>query len=164
MMIFMVGGAVFFHEAGIRHFLDNVYGPSNDLLKAVTLDIKEDLYLAGAKALGLISKFVKSPLWRLIEAPGHNLDMNLHFKTLVDFMDEAIDDTVKMGKFMSGTRTPFNIEIPEYDQVLHTLIVDHRLDELVLPMLQQMFLLLKQLFFRMIPEHLPGGKFWRPTG
>lgn len=72
-----------------------------DLLKVVTLDIKEDLYQAWTKALGLISNFVTSPSWRLIEAPCHMLDMNIHFQTRLGFRDEAKDDTVKMDKFMS---------------------------------------------------------------
>jgi hypothetical protein len=36
----------------ISIFLDTVHGTKNDLLKAVSLDIKEKLFLAGAKALG----------------------------------------------------------------------------------------------------------------
>lgn len=47
----MVGGTVFFHAADLQHFLENVYGTANNLLKAVALDIKEDLFPAGAKAL-----------------------------------------------------------------------------------------------------------------
>jgi E1A/CREB-binding protein len=162
-MLFVVGGAVFFHAPDIQNFLDNIYGTSNDLLKAVALDIKEGLYLAGAKALGLVSKFVSSPLWRLIEAPGHILDMNIHFKTLVDFLDEASNDCLKIGQFITGISTPLNSETTDSDKVLQALIADHKLDEIVIPMLQQMFLAMQQLFRRMIAEHLPGGKFWEPS-
>ncbi|XP_021339530.1 uncharacterized protein LOC110440700, partial [Mizuhopecten yessoensis] len=53
-MVFMVGGAVLYHSEDIAEFLGNVHGTTNDLLKAVILDCNENLYLAGAKTLGLI--------------------------------------------------------------------------------------------------------------
>jgi hypothetical protein len=58
----------------------------NDLLKAVSLDIKEKLFLTGAKALGLISKFITRPLWRILEGKGHILDMNHHYQSLIEFL------------------------------------------------------------------------------
>jgi hypothetical protein len=58
-LVFVLGYAVYYHHEDISIFLDTVHGTKNDLLKAVSLNIKEKLFLAGAKALGLISKFVK---------------------------------------------------------------------------------------------------------
>lgn len=84
---------MYFHATDVSDFLDNVHGTGIDLLKAVALVTKEDLYLSGAKALGLIPKFVKAPLWRLMELPGHILDMNIHFKSLKDFFDSAATDS-----------------------------------------------------------------------
>lgn len=83
-MIFLEGQAVYYHTEDICHFLEHVHGTSNDLLKAGLLDCKEDLYMAGTKSLSYISKFITSPLWRLIESPGHFLDMNENFNTLVN--------------------------------------------------------------------------------
>lgn len=75
-MIFLEGQAVYYHKENICHFLEHVHGTSNDLLKAVLLNWKEDLYMAGTKSLSYISKFITQPLWRLIESPGHILDLN----------------------------------------------------------------------------------------
>lgn len=157
-MMFMIGGAVFFHATALENFIDNIHGKTNDLLKAVSLDIKEDLYKAGAKALGLISKFLTTPLWRLIEAPGHILDMNEHFKSLIDFLDGAANDPVKMEMFMTGELTPFESELDDRDEVTKQLVESNRFDEIVLPLLQNIIIAVMQMFHRMIPEHLPGGE------
>ena len=162
-MIFMIGGAVFYHAGDLEIFLDNVHGKSNDLLKAVSLHIKVDLYKAGAKSLGLISKFITSRLWHLIEEPGHILDMNNHFKSLVDFLDQAANDATKLGNFITGQETPFQIDIDETDYVRAKLVEQNTVDTIVLPLLQNIFIAIKELLERMIPEHLPGGKFWNPS-
>ncbi|XP_033753089.1 uncharacterized protein LOC117336587 [Pecten maximus] len=60
-MVFLIGQAVYYHSQDIQEFLGNVHGTSNDLLKAVLLDAKETLFLAGAKVLGLVSKFITAP-------------------------------------------------------------------------------------------------------
>ena len=63
------------------HILCKVHGTVNDLLKEVkyAYDSEEPLYLAGARVLGLLSKLGSAPLWRLIESPGHILDINVHY-------------------------------------------------------------------------------------
>ena len=58
----MICCAVFYHAADLEILIDNVDGKSNDSLKAVSLYIKVNLYKAGAKSLGLISKLITSPL------------------------------------------------------------------------------------------------------
>lgn len=92
-LIFLLGQAVFYHRNDISNFLDSVEGTKNSLIKAVSVDIKEDLYAGGARALGLVSKFLTGPIWRLLETPGHILDMNLHFKTLMTFLKMATEDS-----------------------------------------------------------------------
>lgn len=83
-MISLEGQAVYYHKEDTCQFLEHVHGTSNDLLKAGLSDCKEDLYMAGTKSLSYISKFITSPLWWLIESPGHFLDMNENFNTLVN--------------------------------------------------------------------------------
>ena len=60
-LVFLLGQAVYFHHEDISHFLGAVHGTDNDLLKVVLLDSQETLYIAGGKALGLISKFISAP-------------------------------------------------------------------------------------------------------
>ncbi|WAR11353.1 hypothetical protein MAR_025533 [Mya arenaria] len=162
-IMFMEGSALFYHSADIADFPDNVHGASNDALKAVSLDIKEDLYLAGAKAHGLISKFSLSPLWRFIEAPGHILDMKTTFNTHINFLERAASDQSMTEHFITGEVSPFETEVNEKDVVMKKLIENHRVDEIVMPLMQNIFIAIKQLLQRMIPEHLQGGKCWEPS-
>lgn len=163
-MIFMTGQSVFYHHEDIHHFLCNVHGTVNNLLRAVKYDSEEPLYLAGARVLGLLSKFVTAPLWRLIESPGHILDMNAHYQTLVQFLDTASTEEGVASDFLYGNSTPFPTPMDENDKVLSKLIkADDKLDPICLPLLQTLFRAIKELLTRMIPEHLPEGQFWNTS-
>ena len=121
-MIFMSGQSVFYHHEDIHHFFGNVQGTVNDLLRAVKQDSEKPLYLAGAKILGLLSKLVSAPLWRFIESPGHILDMNVHYHTLVHFLDTASTEEGVASDFLYGNSTPFPIPMDENNEVLIKLI------------------------------------------
>lgn len=101
-LVFLLGKAVYYHHKDIPLFLETVHGTCYDLLKAVALDAKETLYLAGAKALGLISTFITTPLWRLLEEKGHILDMNEKYKMLMDFLQKAAMDAEIASSFTTG--------------------------------------------------------------
>jgi hypothetical protein len=51
----------------IRELFNDVHKPSNLLQKGVNYDIKEDFFIALCKALGLCSKFITAPFWRIME-------------------------------------------------------------------------------------------------
>ena len=103
-MIFLIGQAVYYHQQNISLFLREVHGTPNDLLKAVVLDVQEHLYLAGCKTLGLISKLITASLWRLIEMPGHILDMNTHYFTLVTFLSDVANNVDYAEGLLLGTK------------------------------------------------------------
>ena len=119
-MIFMIGQSVSYHHEDIYHFLCKVHGTVNDLLKEVkyAYDSEELLYLAGARVLGLLSKLVSAPLWRLIESPGHILDINVHYHTLVQYLDIASTAEGVASDFFYGNSTPFPTPLDENDKVL----------------------------------------------
>lgn len=108
-----MGHAVYYHNKDVVTFLDTVHGTANDLLKAVTLDIKEKLYLAGSRALGLIPKLITSPLWRLLEEKGHILDMNKHYYTLVVYLGRGAVDSVVVEKFCRRKETLFDTPVED---------------------------------------------------
>jgi hypothetical protein len=87
----------------------------------------------------------------------------LEQKHLVDILDEASNACLKMGQFISGSSTLFNTETTDSSKVLQVLKADHKLDVIIIPMLKQMFLAMKQVFRRIIAEHLPGCKLWEPS-
>lgn len=95
-LVFLLGKAVYYHHKDIPLFLETVHGTCYDLLKAVALDAKETLYL------GLISTFITTPLWRLLEEKGHILDMNEKYKMLMDFLQKAAMDAEIASSFTTG--------------------------------------------------------------
>lgn len=112
-LVFVLGKGIYYHAKDMSYFLDTVHGTTNSLLKAVSLDIKEVLFLAGVKSFGLISEFISAPLWRKLEEPGHIIERNETFKTLTDFLKEASNDVGLCCKIIRGEVTPFNTTINE---------------------------------------------------
>lgn len=104
------------------------------------LDCKEDLYMTGTKFLTYISKFITSPLWRLIESPNHILDINENFNTLVTFLENAAAKPVVTLAFMTGNTTPFDTVVQPDDLILSKLLEkSDQIDAIVLPLLQNLF-------------------------
>ena len=62
-----------------------------------------------------------------------------------------------MEMFMTGQKTPFQTAINASDKEMSAITEPSKVDEIVLPLLQNIFSASKQLLERMIPEHLPGG-------
>ncbi|WAR27970.1 hypothetical protein MAR_013674, partial [Mya arenaria] len=82
-VLFESAVALFFLHRKIQGFL--VSNQTNNLLKSVLHDIQISEYLAGVKALGLISRLVTGPLWCLIEDKNiHILEINKHYLQLVN--------------------------------------------------------------------------------
>lgn len=62
---------------------------------------------------------------------------------------------------MPKNTTPFDTAVQQSDLIFSKLLEkSDQIDEIVLPLLQNLFTAIKQLLARMIPEHLPGGKYW----
>ncbi|XP_076075718.1 uncharacterized protein LOC143046441 [Mytilus galloprovincialis] len=162
-LVFVLGLACYFHKTLASIFLDTVHGTNNGLLRAVSLDIKEDLYLAGCKSFGLISKLITGPLWRLLESPGHILEMNKFYKQVIDFLVKGVSDTELAVKFCNGTESPFDTDISTDDKLLQDLVKENTdVDAIVVPMVQNLFQAIHELLSRLIIDHLPGGTFWEP--
>jgi len=80
-ILFHAAGSVYHHRNDIREFLD-LWGEQNDILRSVSFDIREPLYLDGIRSLGLLDKLVTGPLWRLIETAPNALSLNTHLHQL----------------------------------------------------------------------------------
>lgn len=121
--------------------------------------------MAGAKALGLISKFITGPLWRILEGKGHILDMNHHYQSLIEFLHKGATNVDDISKFLIGENTPFDTSIDTEDPLfVHLTTKNVEIDEIVCPLLQSLFQTMSTLLQKMVMDHLPGGKFWDPSG
>ena len=71
----------------------------NGLLKSVLKDLHTPFFIAGYKALGLVSKAITTPLWRVIESKDSSISMmNERYLTLLNFLDNACQDLDSSSK------------------------------------------------------------------
>ncbi len=159
-IVFTLAQMVYFHRERIIRFFTDYHEPGNRLKQAVFADIKNPLLQAGVKVLGLISKLVTGPLWRLLESDISLLDMNAKYLSLVEYFTDMSNGSTD---FLTGEQTPL-YDLVEFDDIYQSLIVpDEAVDEFALPMAQSVFAALKELLQRMVKDQLPGGKFWDPS-
>ena len=97
-IIFFNGGFIYFLYQEMISFLDGQPPPLNKLLQSVLLDLKDPLYVGGCKALGLVSKLLLGPLWRLIE------DNSINIYQFGQLLKEILSnlDGVSTSDFLSG--------------------------------------------------------------
>ena len=104
-ILFFTASYLYFLKDQMTEFFEK-FGASNKLLKCVQADLEEPLYLAGCRALGLISKVITTPLWRCLE------DKSVHILELPDIYGK-IQVALQRGtehpeEFMDGSLSPFS--------------------------------------------------------
>ncbi|KAH3729788.1 hypothetical protein DPMN_055766 [Dreissena polymorpha] len=73
----------------MKDFLEK-FGAGNKLLQSLLIDLKTPEFVAGVKALGLISKLVTCPLWTVLEDEDISItDMNVKYLQRVTFLDDS---------------------------------------------------------------------------
>ena len=116
----------FLHEQMIS-FLESC-GAENKLLKTVLFDLKVKEYLAGVKALGLISKFITCPLWCILEDKSISIvDMNMKYNELVTYLENAAEN---VAQFMSGQILVFGDKVKK-DRIYDSLLIPREYDQSV---------------------------------
>ena len=91
--------SVYFLSAKIKDFLKSG-NDTNRLLKSVKFDISVPEYVAGCKALGLISYLVTVPLWCHIENKTVDiLDGTVYYQEIIDYLESSIEH---LDEFMTG--------------------------------------------------------------
>lgn len=156
-----MGQIAYYHSNGIQDFFQNVHGASNKLHK-LTLQLgKKSYIIACCKVLGLISKLISAPLWRLIESNCHVLDLNTQYHVLLSYMERMSKDS---SDFITGEDYPFPDDLIERDQIFEKLIkVENTLDEKACAFAQMAFKGLHSLLEKAMKEQLPGGKYHNPS-
>lgn len=113
-ILFANASALLFIYEQVSTFLEG-YGAANRLLKSVQFDLKVNEYLAGVKALGLISKFITCPLWSVLEDKSISIvDMNKKYLDLVTFLEDA---AINVESFQNGQMKRLKKD-REYDSLL----------------------------------------------
>ena len=161
-IFFVLAQYVYYHRKRIVQFLKEKHEASKRLLSSVLSDIEVPLYLGGCRVLGLISKLITAPLWRLIEDGGDILDMNRHYLTLYTYLREHANDA---SEFLKGNG-PFS-DMVEHDSILDELLCDEDNDPASLAqtrgIAEALMTSLKCMLERQLSDQLPGGKFANAT-
>ena len=161
-VLFFNGAGIYFLHECMSHFLQNVHGTTNRLLKAVKADLDVPEFVAGARALGLLSKLVICPLWRTLENKNISvLDMSKVYTQLVDNFKSWSADA---SPLIDGGSSPFSgAHIDWSCKILQKLLEPSTSDSLTVEILQAVCTVLATFSARILSDHLPGGAFYQPS-
>ena len=153
-ILFTNAGHVYFLAKQMTEYLST--NATNRLLKSVLHDLKCPELLAGCKALGLISKFITTPLWRVIEDKSlHILDMSSKYQQLVDCLQKA---SAAPADFMNGDVLPFGEDtIVKRDCIYTHLLAPSEYDSQVETILSVLLPAMTKLCMQLYADHLSGG-------
>lgn len=160
-ILFYNAEAVFYLSRHIVDFLENVHGLPTTLYKAVLLDHKVDWYMAGCKALAILSKTITSPLWRLLEDDTISISqLDSVYTEIVLFLKACSNDDAHVQLLREGLNRPFCLtnlvnEDYVYDYIMQNYAYDHLVDNI----LKQLCKDWSSLLERLVKDHLPDGKF-----
>ena len=107
-VVFPMAEFAFFHKDHVLDFLSNVHGATNFVQKATLQLCKSNVVIAECKVLGLISKLITAPLWRIIERNNHVLDMNNYYEVLLNFFKEQEQSAID---FINADKFPFEEDL-----------------------------------------------------
>ena len=114
-----------------------------------------DEYWAACRALGLISKFVTGPFWRLLESDTSILEMNAKYQHMVAHFEKLASDA---SSIISGEATLFTEYPTSIDKVSDALLKPSTNDLIVQEILETIFSGFSALLERMVSDHLSGGE------
>ena len=156
-ILFRNAASILYLADHLNEYLES--NANNKLLKAVAFDLRVPEYIAGCKALGLISYLVTVPLWSCIEDRSiHLMDIGSYYQEIIDFLVMAENRT---ADFMNGDlRLSFaNSQKLEKDVIFQRLIQTDEYDEKVETILKIMLPAMARLMQRIFADHLQGGKW-----
>ena len=158
-IIFYNATAAYYHIEHIAEFLGK-WSDANRLLKSVDADLPCEVYLAGARALGIIDKIITAPLWRLLESSISISEMGAHYQKLQVSLQKWQQDA---SSLLEGEAVFYEQLAPvNTDQRYRALFEEHTesfniITKLILEILSSHFLILLE---RQVADQLPGSAFF----
>ena len=160
---FYNGGAVYFHQKHIKKFISDKNKP-NRLLLAVLEDTGVKVHLAGLRAIGIISKLITGPYFRLVGDTEHILEMNPHLHqlqlSLQRFSKSATDLLSGEGAFSEDI---VQIHKDEMLEKLSDPNIDEEFQVLTQQILELLCVVLLIVLEKQCEDQLPGGKYFSPS-
>ena len=156
---FQNAAAVYYHLDDIAEFLE-IHPSTNDLFKSLRFDIKEPVYKAGVRAMGIMYRLVTQPLQIRTNQEGSILDLNADLHQLQMQLTKWSDDAST-----SLADTPIlDVHLPE-DDVSKSIFLetDAQCDSLTMIAMQMMSTNMLIVLERQAASQLPGGIYWDPS-
>ena len=156
-ILFKNAASVFYLAPHLSSFFEG--NADNKLLRFVAYDLKVPEYLAGCKALGLISFLVTVPLWCSIEDSSiHLMDICVQYQELVDYLVVCSTHPEKIMT-ASDTLSFCSMETVRSDPSFMALVQPWKHDDKVDVILRIMPPAVARLLQCIFADHLPGGKW-----
>ena len=159
---FVIGGAAYYHQNHIVDFLDTYCIQKNKLLNALQ-GVKEVLFQACFRALGIMGKLVTGPLLCIVE------ESNIHIFALDDTWLHVIK---KLEEFATNTE-PLMVGaeivlngVASKDEIYNVLLkttMDTELEDLTQECLRLLCCSYSILLQRQLQDQLPKGKYDQPS-
>ena len=162
-VIFYNAGAAYFHRNHFINFI-NAKSMQNRLLLAVLEDASNVVYLAGVRALGIISKLVTGPYFKIVGEMKSVLEMNPHLHQLQISMERCSKDAQSL---LEGENIfDENLAPITKDQIFEELFKVPEDEEFQILTQQALELLCTSILLvleRQCHEQLPGGQYFNPS-
>ncbi|KAK1164668.1 hypothetical protein AOXY_G15031 [Acipenser oxyrinchus oxyrinchus] len=156
-IVFHNAAGVYFLYSDLLEFTSELQ-QENKLIAEVFADLSVRQFLAGCRALGLISKCITEPLWRILSKKEHVLKMNERYQTLISKMREWTNDG---SKLVSGKACLFeDVEMhcgPVFEKLIEKSSADF--DELTVQAVELILASLVKVCCRMLADHLEHGRY-----
>ena len=154
-IIFYNAEITFYLAPYIKEFFADIHLPSNTLQKAVNYDLCEDNLVVVAKALGLCSKLITAPFWRIMESDCSMQETSNTYQVLSSFFCRCKED---VSAFICGEDVPFPTYVKD-DFILQCLLKEHHLDTIVATILKNLFTAWETILIKSAGDHLIGGQY-----
>ena len=163
-ILFYDAARVYYLQSHMITFIENIHGSqANRLLLAVLADLKNPVYMAGCRALGLVDKVITGPLWRkLKESTISVLQMSNVYSEMKNKFDSRSNDASGFIKGKAKLESAGEIHINEvWTALIETCEED--IDTMTIELLQLLFGTFSITTQRMLIDHLPKGKYHSGT-
>ena len=161
-ILFVIAGAAYYHRNHISDFLDKDCTQTNKLLTALS-DVKEVLFQACFRALGIIGKLITGPLLRLVEENGtHIFSLNNVWEHVITKLNEF---SANAEPLLEGAEVVLNGKVTK-DEIYEELLKETGnkvLDEFTEECLRLLCCSCSILLKRQLQDQLPDGKYYSPS-
>jgi len=161
-VLFLLGGAAYYHRTHLSEFLREKLPQSNKLLTAL-LDIENKVVQCACRALGILGQLVTDPLFRAISDAKAVLDLNELWEDILSDLEQMAGNpqTLMDGNGPQCIADKVKTWAPKHQCLFES--QGEELDNLTLMCIKMLCISMAVLIKRQLKDQLPGGKFHKPS-